>query len=344
MSKTNRSMKKPKVSIIVPVYNPGKYFKKCLDTLVQQTLKDIEIILVLDCPTDGSEKIAEQFFAQDDRIRLVYNEQNLHTGLSRNAGLEIATGEYVGFCDSDDYCDVEKYDKLYSKAITENYDMVCCHFYIQKDNLISKVIMPKEPDSKEDLKFFLIENFLKRNVGFGTNCRWIYRAEMIKQNALKFEDSKATSGEDGLFTLESTLISNNIGFISDFLFYYNIHSQSISHSKFSASNHLSTKSNIAFCKKIFSLLNLYNVEEKYYSALLEGIPKFLYSGFYNGFRDSFKTGLKGFCLISKNKTFAKLFSNLFNRKNIPILFQLKSTVILFVIIVRMSHFFHFDNN
>ena len=80
----------PKVSIIVPIYNAGKFLEKCLDTLVNQTLKDIEIILVLDCPTDGSDRIAREYAEKDPRIRLIINEQNLNIGLSRNEGLKIA--------------------------------------------------------------------------------------------------------------------------------------------------------------------------------------------------------------------------------------------------------------
>ena len=93
----------PKVSIIVPIYNAGKFLEKCLDTLVNQTLKDIEIILVLDCPTDGSDRIAREYAEKDPRIRLIVNEQNLNIGLSRNEGLKIARGEYIGFSDHDDW-------------------------------------------------------------------------------------------------------------------------------------------------------------------------------------------------------------------------------------------------
>lgn len=82
----------PKVSIIVPIYNAGKFLEKCLDTLIYQTLKDIEIILVLDCPTDGSDRIAREYAEKDPRIKLIFNKHNLNTGLSRNEGLKIAQG------------------------------------------------------------------------------------------------------------------------------------------------------------------------------------------------------------------------------------------------------------
>ena len=81
----------PKVSIIVPVYNAGSYFSKLLDSLTGQTLKEIEIILVLDCPTDGSDRVAEEYAARDGRIVLVRNRENLHVGFSRNEGAFATT-------------------------------------------------------------------------------------------------------------------------------------------------------------------------------------------------------------------------------------------------------------
>ena len=123
----------PKVSIIVPIYNAGEFLGRCLDSLIHQTLKDIEIILVLDVPTDGSDKVAEMYADQDNRIKLVYNESNLHIGFSRNAGLKIASGEYVGFADHDDYCETDMFEKLYKKAKKDNADVVVSNFYVESE-------------------------------------------------------------------------------------------------------------------------------------------------------------------------------------------------------------------
>ena len=84
-----------KVSVIVPVYNAGVHLKKCLGSLSSQTLKEMEIILVLDCPTDGSDKVAEEFAQRDSRFRILRNSENLHIGNSRNEGLKVAKGETV---------------------------------------------------------------------------------------------------------------------------------------------------------------------------------------------------------------------------------------------------------
>ena len=89
----------PKISIIVPVYNAGNYLRHCLDTLVNQTLRDIEIILIIDCPTDGSDEICREYAANDNRIVIINNVRNLHIGNSRNEGLKIAQGKYIGFSD-----------------------------------------------------------------------------------------------------------------------------------------------------------------------------------------------------------------------------------------------------
>jgi len=99
-------MNKPIVSIIVPAYNVEKYISKCLDSILIQTLKDIEIIVVNNGSTDSSGKFCDQYALKDNRIRVIHKD---HGGLSsaRNAGMEIAIGEYIGFVDSDDWVEVD---------------------------------------------------------------------------------------------------------------------------------------------------------------------------------------------------------------------------------------------
>ena len=140
----------PKVSIIVPIYNAGKFLEKCLDTLVNQTLKDIEIILVLDCPTDGSDRIAREYAEKDPRIRLIVNEQNLNIGLSRNEGLKIARGEYIGFSDHDDWRELDMYEKLYQKAREDQADIAISNFdSIYPDRIIPHPYYPDCPNQEQ---------------------------------------------------------------------------------------------------------------------------------------------------------------------------------------------------
>lgn len=121
-------MHTPKISVIIPVYNAGIYLPERIESILNQTLKDIEIIIVLDCPTDGSDKVAESYSRKDERIKLIYNPANLHIGLSRNQGLKAATGEYISLVDHDDYCTPDMYEKMYSKAQQNQADHRCQQF------------------------------------------------------------------------------------------------------------------------------------------------------------------------------------------------------------------------
>lgn len=116
-------MEKKMISVIVPVYNVEKYLPACLDSICHQTLKELEIILVDDGSTDNSGRIAEQYALQDKRIRVVH-QRNGNPGATRNVGLELATGEYIGFVDSDDWIEPEMFSSLYAKAETDNLDIV----------------------------------------------------------------------------------------------------------------------------------------------------------------------------------------------------------------------------
>lgn len=111
-----------KLSIIVPVYNVEKYLPKCLESLIKQTLKDIEIICVNDGSMDNSLAILKEFASKDSRIKIIDNQ---HQGVAktRNTGIEQSTGEYIGFVDSDDYIDIDFFEKLYNSATKSNSDI-----------------------------------------------------------------------------------------------------------------------------------------------------------------------------------------------------------------------------
>ena len=118
--------KYPLVSVIVPVYNSEKYLRQCLDSIVNQTLKDIEIICVDDGSTDGSAAILNEYAIRDKRIKVLYR-QNLSAGQARNTGMDVATGEYLSFLDSDDFFEPDMLEKLYLAAKSKNADMSMCN-------------------------------------------------------------------------------------------------------------------------------------------------------------------------------------------------------------------------
>ena len=108
------------ISVIVPVYNTGKYLKTCLNSLVNQTFHDIEIICVNDGSTDKSAEIVQQYH----NIKII-NQKNQGLSVARNAGIEAATGEYIGFVDSDDWVDLDFFEKLYNSITKYNADIAC---------------------------------------------------------------------------------------------------------------------------------------------------------------------------------------------------------------------------
>jgi len=115
----------PKISIIIPVYNVKIYLRECLDSCVNQTLEDIEIICVDDCSTDNSYEILEEYQQKDSRIKIFKQERNNKQGAARNKGLEVATGEYIWFVDSDDYIDTKACQILYNAIKEFGVDMLC---------------------------------------------------------------------------------------------------------------------------------------------------------------------------------------------------------------------------
>lgn len=123
----------PKVSVVVPVYNVQEYIEKCLETLVNQTLKDIEIIIVNDGSTDNSEKIIKKYIEKYPEKIKYYVKENGGLSDARNYGLKYVTGDYIAFLDSDDYVDETLYEKMYNKAIEENCDFVECDFIWKYD-------------------------------------------------------------------------------------------------------------------------------------------------------------------------------------------------------------------
>ena len=111
----------PKISIIVPVYNEEEYVSTCLDSLVKQTLDDIEIITIDDNSTDNSLNILLDYARKYPNIKVYHNEKNIGQGASRNRGLKLATGEYIGFVDSDDYVRSTMYEDMYKALVNNNY-------------------------------------------------------------------------------------------------------------------------------------------------------------------------------------------------------------------------------
>lgn len=198
----------PAVSVIVPVYNAASCLPHCLETLGRQTLKELEIIVVLDCPTDGSEKIAEAYAGQYPNIKLLYNEKNLHVSESRNRGIAVATGEYIGFSDADDFQELSMYEDMYKAAKQRNADVLLID-RIEEKNLpetqcelksIQQLECIEDRELLQNCFYGLLSGNYKLYVG--TVYTHLYRCSFLQELQVKFYDSKQIIGEDLLFNLQ----------------------------------------------------------------------------------------------------------------------------------------------
>ena len=119
----------PAVSIVIPVFNVEKYIGKCLDSLISQTLHNIEIICVNDCSTDKSLDILRDYEAKDNRIVVIDLPRNIKQGGARNVGIKKARAPFLGFVDSDDWVSLDMYENLYTLAVTHDAEMVCGDYF-----------------------------------------------------------------------------------------------------------------------------------------------------------------------------------------------------------------------
>ena len=203
-------MNKCKLSIIVPVYGVEKYIDKCLNSLVKQSLKEIEIIVVNDGTKDNSQKIIDKYVKKyPDKIKS-YIKENGGQGSARNYGLKKTTGEYIGYVDSDDFVEKDMYKKLYNKAKENNYEIVVCGNYNVSEDYQNKNIDAFINNYNTDLE----------NIFFGKMAVWnkIYKRDILIKNKLEFKEK--VWYEDLAFTLKAIMNSNTFAFIDEPLYDY----------------------------------------------------------------------------------------------------------------------------
>jgi len=213
----------PKVSIIVAVYNVEDYLPQCLDSLLKQTLKDIEIICVNDASTDNSLKILRQYADMDNRIRIISHSENKGLGASRNTGIDAARTDYIGFIDSDDYVDEEMFYVLYNEITKINVDLAWCDFtrFIVEDGIDKTSNLPRG-------LFTILE--VLTNTKFYPSilsvCNKLYRKELLVD--IKFPNGYS---EDQKFNAEYFLKTEKISVIDKVCYFYRIREGSISKPK-----------------------------------------------------------------------------------------------------------------
>lgn len=218
--------KLPLVSIIVPVYNVEKYLRQCLDSLISQTLQNIEIICVNDASPDNSLAILKQYEAKDKRIIVIDLKENLCLGGARNVGIKYARGEYIAFIDSDDWVTYDMCEILYMSVLEEDADIVICDYYEYRgvDN-IKKYIKyrscifnrPKEEANKE----FILK----------LSATWhnLYKKSIFINNDIWFPEH--TFYEDAAIIPTIMLLADKVVKVDKALYYYRLDNVSITRQK-----------------------------------------------------------------------------------------------------------------
>lgn len=221
-------MEQPLISIIVPIYNVSKYLDRCMDTILNQTYKNLEIIMVDDESPDDCGKKCDEYAKKDDRI-VVIHKKNAGLGMARNSGLEIAKGQYVGFIDSDDYVSKDMFEKLYETLKENNADTCFGRYYDVDSNGNAR-------EAKEYYKRDLYQgNQVKElilgmigslpedpgDVEIGMSVwKGLYSMELINKYNLKFPSEREFISEDIVFHMEYLQKAQVVAACNNFGYYY----------------------------------------------------------------------------------------------------------------------------
>lgn len=188
-----------KVSVIVPVYNSEKFIEKCLDSLISQTLKDIEILVVNDGSKDSSLAILKRYEAKYAPMIMVLNQENAGVSAARNKALNQAVGEYIAFVDSDDYVENDYIETLYHAAVSNRSDMVFCGYQMVRPDgtLLEKMKISELNPGDESYHYKIM-----------TICMRIFRREFLQKHHIRFPEQ--VRGEDLPFNLTVYALGSNI--------------------------------------------------------------------------------------------------------------------------------------
>lgn len=215
-------MQTPKLSIIIPVYNVEKYLRQCLDSIINQTLRDIEIICVDDGSTDGSRAVLDEYSAKDTRLKVI-KQNHSNAGACRNAAMAVAKGEYLGFVDADDFCDLTLFEKVYTKAKSDDADVVSYRFR-QYDERTKKfggerVFSRRVIDIKKPFAPCEILDELFSPIVYAPWGR-IVRRSFVEQEAIRFQEIVRTN--DVYFYCLTVALAQRQTIVDEVLYSYRI--------------------------------------------------------------------------------------------------------------------------
>lgn len=204
----------PLISVIIPVYNAASYLAQCLENILYQTYKNIEIIVVDDGSVDNSAQIAKNY-----NINLV-KQTNRGVSVARNVGLKVAIGEYVHFLDADDLLNLDFYERMLAAALSCDADISFCGIINEREPILSRTIEHKFIVLNKEDKFALT------NVGHDGYCfNYLIKRSFLVENKLNFDENVSTA-EDLIFSMQAVFFANKIITVPGAVYYYKMRNQS----------------------------------------------------------------------------------------------------------------------
>ena len=257
---------KPLISVIVPIYTTEKYLRKCFDSIINQTYKNLQIILVDDGSTDNSGKICDEYATKDSRIQVIH-KQNAGVTAARNEGLDIADGEYIGFVDSDDWIEPNMYEEMFENLITTDADIVHTGFIREQYGLSKKefrfdecvIENPKNSNYIWKGLLFLQKDFFITPFLFTK----LFKCDLIKY-ALKNVPKGMNFGEDRISTTECFLKSNRVSLLKNAYYHYNLLREGSYTSTISAQRIIWITKMFEQVRNLFYKYNIYDQVKNYW--------------------------------------------------------------------------------
>ena len=251
------------VSIIVPIFKVEKYLKRCIDSILNQTYRNIEIILIDDGSPDNCGKIADEYALKDKRIKVIHKE-NKGVSQARNDGIKLSKGEYIAFVDSDDYVEKNFIEILYDNALKNNADVSICNYFLENENRkIRKKIdsdIAKDLESEDFCKYIIRKNSYR-----GLLLNKLFKREIFFENGkINLIGSNIHICEDLLFLVENSSKYGKIIFDKEACLYHYIVRENSA---------ISSKYNEKKVTMIYAYNRILNFIEKNYHSLLDDYKK-----------------------------------------------------------------------
>lgn len=205
------------LSVIVPVYNVEMTLDRCMKSIVNQTYRNLEIILIDDGSTDGSRKLCKEWCRRDTRVILKSKKQNEGLAEARNTGMRMCHGEYIAFVDSDDYLEGDAYEQMISVMKHDGSDMVVCNFWNCKENAKKKVAAYRLDDC---CKMDILEDYILEKLPTTAWCKTMKKSLMVSESGEMLCFPKGRRYEDTVVSFKQAMDADKISVIAKPLYYY----------------------------------------------------------------------------------------------------------------------------